>query len=80
MSMPKARCPAVEPSRHNQPRDRRSCLCAKSEDQFPIPRFYRVSRALIPGTSSVKHLRENVAGAGLQLPDESINELNAIAG
>ena len=35
---------------------------------------------LIPGTSSVEHLRENVAGAGLQLPDEAINELNAIAG
>jgi aryl-alcohol dehydrogenase-like predicted oxidoreductase len=35
---------------------------------------------LIPGTSSVEHLRENVAGAGLQLPHEAINELNAIAG
>ena len=35
---------------------------------------------LIPGTSSVAHLRENVAGAGLQLPDEAIKELNAIAG
>jgi pyridoxine 4-dehydrogenase len=35
---------------------------------------------LIPGTSSVEHLRENVAGAGLQLPDEAIEELNAIAG
>jgi aryl-alcohol dehydrogenase-like predicted oxidoreductase len=35
---------------------------------------------LIPGTSSVEHLRENVAGAGLQLPDEAIKELNAIAG
>jgi pyridoxine 4-dehydrogenase len=34
---------------------------------------------LIPGTSSVEHLRENVAGAGLQLPDEAIMELNAIA-
>jgi aryl-alcohol dehydrogenase-like predicted oxidoreductase len=27
---------------------------------------------LIPGTSSVEHLRENVAGAGLQLPDQAI--------
>jgi len=35
---------------------------------------------LIPGTSSVAHLRENVAGAGLQLPDDVIKELNAIAG
>lgn len=35
---------------------------------------------LIPGTSSVEHLRENVAAAGLQLPDEAIKELNAIAG
>ena len=34
---------------------------------------------LIPGTSSVEHLRENVAGAGLQLPHEAIKELNAIA-
>src|SRR5204863_4487326 len=35
---------------------------------------------LIPGTSSVEHLKENVAGAGLQLPDEAIKKLNAIAG
>ena len=35
---------------------------------------------LIPGTSSVEHLRENVAGAGFQLPHEAIKELNAIAG
>jgi pyridoxine 4-dehydrogenase len=35
---------------------------------------------LIPGTSSVEHLRENVAGASLQLPDEAIKELNTIAG
>ena len=35
---------------------------------------------LIPGTSSVAHLRENVAGAGLQLPDDAIRDLNAIAG
>ena len=34
---------------------------------------------LIPGTSSVEHLRENVAGAGLQLPDEAIGKLNSIA-
>jgi aryl-alcohol dehydrogenase-like predicted oxidoreductase len=35
---------------------------------------------LIPGTSSVAHLRENVAGGSLQLPDDAIKELNAIAG
>jgi pyridoxine 4-dehydrogenase len=34
---------------------------------------------LIPGTSSVEHLRENVAGAGLQLPDDAIKELDEIA-
>jgi pyridoxine 4-dehydrogenase len=35
---------------------------------------------LIPGTSSVAHLRENVAGAGLELPAEAIAELDAISG
>jgi len=34
---------------------------------------------LIPGTSSVEHLRENVAGAGLHLPEDAIQELNGIA-
>ena len=33
---------------------------------------------LIPGTSSVEHLRENVAGAGMQLPDDAIKELDDI--
>jgi pyridoxine 4-dehydrogenase len=33
---------------------------------------------LIPGTSSVAHLRENVAGAGLILPREELAELNGI--
>jgi aryl-alcohol dehydrogenase-like predicted oxidoreductase len=33
---------------------------------------------LIPGTSSVKHLRENVAGAGLHLPADAVSELNLI--
>jgi aryl-alcohol dehydrogenase-like predicted oxidoreductase len=33
---------------------------------------------LIPGTSSVAHLRENVAGAGLQLTDEDLAELATI--
>jgi aryl-alcohol dehydrogenase-like predicted oxidoreductase len=35
---------------------------------------------LIPGTSSIEHLTENVAGAGLQLPDDAIEELNEIGG
>jgi pyridoxine 4-dehydrogenase len=33
---------------------------------------------LIPGTSSVDHLRENVAGAGLELPQDALAELDAI--
>jgi pyridoxine 4-dehydrogenase len=35
---------------------------------------------LIPGTSSVKHLRENLGAATLQLPPETIAGLNLIAG
>jgi pyridoxine 4-dehydrogenase len=34
---------------------------------------------LIPGTSSVEHLRENVTGAGLVLPDDALAELNGVA-
>ncbi len=34
---------------------------------------------LIPGTSSVAHLRENVTGAGLALPQDALRELDAIA-
>jgi pyridoxine 4-dehydrogenase len=33
---------------------------------------------LIPGTSSVAHLRENVAAASLALPADAVEELNAI--
>jgi aryl-alcohol dehydrogenase-like predicted oxidoreductase len=33
---------------------------------------------LIPGTSSVAHLRENVAAAGLELPADALAELDAI--
>jgi aryl-alcohol dehydrogenase-like predicted oxidoreductase len=33
---------------------------------------------LIPGTSSVAHLRENVAGAGLNLSEEDVRELETI--
>jgi aryl-alcohol dehydrogenase-like predicted oxidoreductase len=35
---------------------------------------------LIPGTSSVEHLRENLNAATLQLPPETMVELDAIAG
>ncbi|TWF74898.1 aryl-alcohol dehydrogenase-like predicted oxidoreductase [Pseudonocardia hierapolitana] len=35
---------------------------------------------LIPGTSSVEHLRENVAAAALELPADAIAELDAIGG
>jgi len=34
---------------------------------------------LIPGTSSVAHLRDNVAAAGLALPEDELAELNTIA-
>ena len=34
---------------------------------------------LIPGTSSVAHLRENVAGAALTLPEDVVKELDAVA-
>ena len=33
---------------------------------------------LIPGTSSLAHLRENVAGAALTLPEEALSDLNRI--
>jgi pyridoxine 4-dehydrogenase len=34
---------------------------------------------LIPGTSSINHLRENLAAAALELPAQAIADLNAIA-
>lgn len=34
---------------------------------------------LIPGTSSVAHLRENLAAAALALPDDAVAELDTIA-
>ncbi len=34
---------------------------------------------LIPGTSSVAHLRENLAAAELDLPDAIVTELERIA-
>jgi pyridoxine 4-dehydrogenase len=35
---------------------------------------------LIPGTSSLQHLKENVGAAALQLPDDAVKDLDAIAG
>jgi pyridoxine 4-dehydrogenase len=35
---------------------------------------------LIPGTSSVAHLRENLAAAALKLPEEALSRLQAIGG
>ena len=35
---------------------------------------------LIPGTSSVAHLRENLAAAELELPEAAMVKLNGIAG
>jgi pyridoxine 4-dehydrogenase len=35
---------------------------------------------VIPGTSSVRHLRENVAAAGLTLPPDAVADLNGIGG
>jgi aryl-alcohol dehydrogenase-like predicted oxidoreductase len=34
---------------------------------------------LIPGTSSINHLRENLTAAALELPSDLVAELNAIA-
>jgi pyridoxine 4-dehydrogenase len=34
---------------------------------------------LIPGTSSVAHLRDNVTGASLTVPEDALTELNSIA-
>jgi pyridoxine 4-dehydrogenase len=34
---------------------------------------------LIPGTSSVVHLRENLAAADLDLPDGAFEELDGVA-
>ncbi|MBG7698721.1 oxidoreductase [Streptomyces sp. MC1] len=36
--------------------------------------------ALIPGTSSLEHLRDNIAAANLVLPDEAVTDLDGIAG
>jgi len=42
--------------------------------------LHRASNVLlIPGTSSLAHLRENLAAAELNLPEEAINQLNSVA-
>ena len=42
--------------------------------------LHRASNVLlIPGTSSLAHLRENLAAAELDLPQEAINQLNSVA-
>jgi aryl-alcohol dehydrogenase-like predicted oxidoreductase len=33
---------------------------------------------LIPGTSSVSHLRENITGAALTIPEDELTELNSV--
>lgn len=35
---------------------------------------------LIPGTSSTQHLRENVTGAGLELSEDDLRDLDSVAG
>ena len=44
---------------------------------WPLQRSANI--LLIPGTSSVAHLRDNVSGAGLVLSDDDLSELNGIA-
>ncbi|MGW3210030.1 hypothetical protein [Streptomyces sp. NPDC001135] len=34
--------------------------------------------ALVPGTSSPEHVRENIAAASLVLPDDAVADLNGI--
>ena len=41
---------------------------------------WRTNILLIPGTSSVAHLRENVASAALALPPDAGANLDAIGG
>jgi aryl-alcohol dehydrogenase-like predicted oxidoreductase len=35
---------------------------------------------VIPGTSSLKHLRENLKAAALQIPTEVVADLDAVSG
>jgi pyridoxine 4-dehydrogenase len=51
-------------------------LPANSPESWLLQRSPNVM--LIPGTSSVDHLRENIAGAALALPPDAVAELDAI--
>ena len=48
--------------------------------QLSLAWLLRRSRAMlpIPGTSSIEHLEENIAAAGLQLPDDAVRELSNV--
>ncbi len=50
--------------------------CGKARAMTGVVRSPNI--LLIPGTSSVAHLRENLAAAKLQLPSETIASLNTI--
>jgi pyridoxine 4-dehydrogenase len=53
-----------------------------SPQRVALARLLQRSRTsvVIPGTSSVAHLRENVAAAQLELPADAIAELDGISG
>jgi aryl-alcohol dehydrogenase-like predicted oxidoreductase len=60
--------------------DRVAARLGASPPQVALAWLLRRSPAmvLIPGTSSLAHLRENIAAAGLVLPPEAVAELDAI--
>ena len=60
--------------------DRVAARLGVSPPQVALAWLLRRSPAmvLIPGTSSLAHLRENIAAAGLVLPPEAVTELDAI--
>jgi pyridoxine 4-dehydrogenase len=60
--------------------DRVAARLETSAQQVALARLLQRSPTivLIPGTSSVAHLRENVAAADLELPADALDELNTI--
>jgi pyridoxine 4-dehydrogenase len=62
--------------------DRVAARVGASPQQIALAWLLRRSPTitLIPGTSSLRHLRENLAAADLTLPDDAVAELNGIAG
>ena len=60
--------------------DRVAARLGASPQQVALAWLLRRSptMVLIPGTSSLAHLRENIAAAGLALPPEAVTELDAI--